>query len=236
MFDASNPLLVCRSQSVTVADGRIRVLSNTFGQIRCRSPWLSKHQRPRLHCLNPGILLPVAGELQNDSTWSFSTFDILLGKTPRNGVRRTDRPPLPDHCENDSLTHHRTLSSVLSQIHRQVKDALPTPGKELFCLTINKNRGEEVKRYLTANTRFGRKSLSSALLLQSWERRALLRAPAIRPVLGQQNSRHEGGSQPNHRHELDMCSLCLSYSLLCSAVCKSDAAKVYWSLPVRWVG
>lgn len=95
MFDASNPLLVCRSQSVTVADGRIRVLSNTFGQIQCRS-----------------------------------------------------------------------LSSVLSQIHRQVKDALPTPGKELFCLTINKNRGEEVKRYLTANTRFGRKSLSSALLLQ----------------------------------------------------------------------
>lgn len=144
MFDASNPLLVCRSQSVTVADGRIRVLSNTFGQIQCRS-----------------------------------------------------------------------LSSVLSQIHRQVKDALPTPGKELFCLTINKNRGEEVKRYLTANTRFGRKSLSSALLLQLWERKALLRAPAIRPVLGQQNSRHEGGSQPNHRHELDMCSLCLSYSLLC---------------------
>lgn len=79
---------------------------------------------------------------------------------PRNGVRRTDRPPPPDHCENNSLTHHRTLSSVLSQIHRQVKDALSTPGKELFCLTINKNRGEEVKRYLTANTRFGRKRKS----------------------------------------------------------------------------
>lgn len=151
------------------------------------------------------------------------------------------RPPLPDHCENDSLTHHRTLSSVLSQIHRQVKDALPTPGKELFCLTINKNRGEEVKRYLTANTRFGRKSLSSALLLQLWERRALLRAPAIRPVLGQQNSRHEGGSQPNHRHELDMCSLCLSYShivfVIFIVLCVNLMLPRYidHSLSVEWV-
>lgn len=235
MFDASNPLLVCRSQSVTVADGRIRVLSNTFGQIQCRSPWLSKHQRPRLHCLNPGILLPVAGELQNDSTWSFSTFDILLGKAPRNGVRhRQTTSPWPLWKWQPDTSQNFVFCAIPNW--QAGEGCSPTPGKELFCLTINKNRGEEVKRYLTANTRFGRKSLSSALLLQLWERKALLRAPAIHPVLGQQNSRHEGGSQPNHRHELDMCSLCLSYSLLCSAVCKSDAAKVYWSLPVRWVG
>lgn len=39
---------------------------------------------------------------------------------------------LPDThlCENDMLQYCQTLSSVLSQIYQQVKDALPVPAKE----------------------------------------------------------------------------------------------------------
>ena len=54
--------------------------------------------------------------------------EILFGQPPRMGADPgIDESALTEHCETDMLRYCTTLSSALSNIHRQVHEALPEP-------------------------------------------------------------------------------------------------------------
>ncbi len=57
--------------------------------------------------------------------------ESLFGRPPHVGVEPVNRPlPKTPFCHSDMLQYCQTLSSALSQVYRQVKDALPVPAEQ----------------------------------------------------------------------------------------------------------
>ncbi|XP_062255780.1 protein NYNRIN-like [Platichthys flesus] len=60
--------------------------------------------------------------------YGLSPFEILFGRPANTGIGPVKRPmPSTSLCEDEMLCYCTNLSSALSAIHKQVKDALPTP-------------------------------------------------------------------------------------------------------------
>ena len=76
----------------------------------------------------PIVLMHMRARRRNKN--GFSPFEILFGRPLNTGIGPVKRQ-LPDtgHCEDEMLRYCATLSSVLSEIHQQVKAALPKPAE-----------------------------------------------------------------------------------------------------------
>lgn len=72
----------------------------------------------------PIVLMQMRARIRNKH--GLSPFKILFGRPLITGIGPVKRQlPSTDHCEDETLRYCANLSSVLSNVHRQVKEILP---------------------------------------------------------------------------------------------------------------
>ena len=108
-------------------------LSNKYTYMQLRSPEVTRvnfHLSTGLPWTKalPIVLTQVRAGVRARS--NLSPFDILLGRPMNTGIGPEKRPhPSTGLCEDEMLRYCKNLSSVLSNINQQVREALPDPAQ-----------------------------------------------------------------------------------------------------------